>query len=107
LIHSSQDATQLLLKPGCLSTDLQVHLITSVKHIEYLLWLGKIPITFALLLGHHCLLGGRFSQNEGRETLSTSHRDFNTSDGNAGLTDSFSAAFELQNAHKGIFNLGF
>jgi hypothetical protein len=40
-----------------------------------------------------------FHKMKGRKTLSRSHSNLNTSDSNAGLTESFSTSTELQNEY--------
>jgi hypothetical protein len=60
-------------------------LITSIKHIHFYLAFGA-----PLALGE-----ADFHKIKGRETLSKSHNDLNTTDGNVGLTESFFPSIEL------------
>jgi hypothetical protein len=46
-----------------------------------------------------------FHKIKGREALSRSHDDLNTTDHNAGLTESFSPSVELHNVCTGFLNL--
>jgi hypothetical protein len=58
----SHNTTQLLLKDMLPFNKFQIFTLTFM-YIVCPFWLGRITITFTLLLGTICFLGGVFSQN--------------------------------------------